>query len=238
MKEISRRELLRRGVLASVSLGLFGSSVRSWASPTEFVPALVIGSGYGGAVAALRLAEAGIHTVVLERGRRWPITPAQDTFATFENPDGRAAWLSDHTVWPVLPPAPIDVFTGNFERIEANGITVFTGAGVGGGSLVNNAILLQPRRKLFERVFPKAIDFDEMDELYYPRVRDVIEPEPIPEDVLIHPSMNQRASTSSSMSGQDSQRGSSTWPSIGILCVKRSREPKDRRLSMANRGVV
>ena len=174
-------------MLASVSLGIFGSSVRSWASPTEFVSALVIGSGYGGAVAALRLAEAGIHTVVLERGRRWPITPEQDTFATFEKPDGRAAWLSDHTAWPVLPPAPIDVFTGNFETIQANGITVLTGAGVGGGSLVNNAILLQPRRELFERVFPKAIDFDEMDEVFYPRVREVIKPEPIPEDVLNTP---------------------------------------------------
>src|ERR1041385_590778 len=52
----------------------------------EFIPALVIGSGYGGAVAALRLAEEGIPTVVLERGKRWPITAQQDTFATFEKP--------------------------------------------------------------------------------------------------------------------------------------------------------
>jgi cholesterol oxidase len=48
------------------------------------VPALIVGSGFGGAVAALRLALAGVHTLILERGRRWPITTAGDTFATFE----------------------------------------------------------------------------------------------------------------------------------------------------------
>ena len=154
----------------------------------EFIPALVIGSGYGGAVAALRLAEEGIPTVVLERGKRWPITAQQDTFATFEKPDGRAAWLSDHTVWPpVLPPVPVEKFVGNFETLKGEGISVFNGAGVGGGSLINNAILLQPRRELFQRVFPKAIDFDEMDQVYYPRVREVIKPAPIPDDVLNSP---------------------------------------------------
>src|SRR4051794_31932928 len=41
------------------------------------VPALVIGSGYGGAVAALRLTQAGVATHIVEMGRSWT-TPGSD----------------------------------------------------------------------------------------------------------------------------------------------------------------
>ena len=37
--------------------------------------AIIIGSGFGGAVTTYRLAEAGARVLVLERGRRW--TPEQ-----------------------------------------------------------------------------------------------------------------------------------------------------------------
>jgi cholesterol oxidase len=148
------------------------SDLSSLARQTESVPALVIGSGFGGAVAALRLAHAGIHTVVLERGRRWPITPAGDTFATFEKPDGRAAWLSPFSaIAPIeqqfgLTPVQLDVFAGVLEGIVGRNILVGAGAGVGGGSLVYNAITIQPRRELLERVLPREIEYDEMDSIY------------------------------------------------------------------------
>src|SRR5829696_3289815 len=89
----SRREFLRRGVLAGAGAGVLASGARAWARHSDFVPAVVIGSGFGGSVAALRLGQAGIDTVVIERGRRWPIRRDGDTFATFERPDGRAYWL-------------------------------------------------------------------------------------------------------------------------------------------------
>ena len=64
---------------------------------------------------------------------------------------------------------------------------MLAGAGVGGGSLHYNAILVRPRREIFERIFPPAIDFDEMESVYYPRVESVIQPEPIPPDILARP---------------------------------------------------
>jgi hypothetical protein len=74
---LTRRQLLGRGI-ALAGAGILASSPRALAvskfvADTEFVPAVVIGSGFGGSIAALRLGEAGVDTVVLERGRRWPI---------------------------------------------------------------------------------------------------------------------------------------------------------------------
>jgi cholesterol oxidase len=170
------------------------------AQKSDFFEAIVIGSGFGGAVAALRLGQAGIDTLVLERGQRWPISKpnnnlpdfGQNTFATFDKPDGRAAWLSNLTTGLErtlgLPATTIDVEAGVLELIEGTNMEVRAGAGVGGSTLVYNAILLEPRKDLFEKVFPSSGSFlhffDEMHEIYYPRVRSIIQPATIPPDIL------------------------------------------------------
>jgi cholesterol oxidase len=150
------------------------------------IEAIVIGSGFGGAVAALRLGQAGIDTILLERGRRWTINDAtrDATFATFEKPDGRSTWLSPATRAPGYEGTPIDVYPGVLEVRAEKGITVLTGAGVGGGSLAYAGVLIQPPRELFQQVFPATIDYDELDRVYYPRVRSIMKPAPIPDDIL------------------------------------------------------
>ena len=47
--------------------------------------AVVIGSGFGGAIMACRLAQAGRSVAVLEKGRRWDKTE----FSTHHGPGGR-----------------------------------------------------------------------------------------------------------------------------------------------------
>jgi cholesterol oxidase len=152
---------------------------------SEQTDVVIIGSGFGGAVAALRLTERGIRTVVIERGKRWPVTPQQDTFSSLQAPDGRSAWLSDMAV--LGDPKPIERFVGVLELIVGNGIAAFAGAGVGGGSLVYAGALVQPPRVLFDRIFDGRVDYDEMADVYFQRVRRLIEPTPAPHWILHHP---------------------------------------------------
>jgi cholesterol oxidase len=149
---------------------------------TEYIEALVVGSGFGGGVASLRLGEAGIETIVLERGRRWTITDAGNTFSPYDHPDGRAAFLSSTTLF--FNKAPIDIYTGVLSGKIGNGIVALNGAGVGGTSLIYAGVTYQPTEELFYQVFPRSINYAELDSVYFPRVRSILQATPIPDDIL------------------------------------------------------
>lgn len=161
--------------------------MNSWNRP----PVVIIGSGFGGAVAAMRLTEAGIPVVLLERGRRWVGTgTVQDgPFSRdYLAPDGRTSWLSDETVLPVGPKFPIDRHIGTLEQVDANNITVFMGAGWGGGSLVYGGVSVIPSKDSWERCFPTEITYEEMVDQWYPKAAEVMGLAPFPADVADHPS--------------------------------------------------
>ncbi|MFD5080466.1 GMC oxidoreductase [Streptomyces sp. NPDC058371] len=144
-------------------------------TPGAHVPVLVIGTGYGGSVAALRLAEAGVNVHMIEMGMAWD-TPGSDgkIFANTTSPDYRSYWLRTRTKQPLSNflgfPIDKDVprYTGILDAEEMGGIIVYQGRGVGGGSLVNGGMAVTPKRENFGAILP-SVNADEMYGTYYPR---------------------------------------------------------------------
>ena len=95
--------------------------------------AVVIGSGYGGGVAASRLARMGLHLAVLEQGRL--MRPGD--FPTTGKARLKALRLTGFA--PKLgDPA------GLYYLSVGKGLTVFGASGLGGGSLINAGVVLRP----------------------------------------------------------------------------------------------
>ncbi len=188
MTRMFKRRQFLQGTAATLAT-IAASNLRVEAHKShEYIEALVIGSGFGGGVASLRLGEAGIETIVLEKGRRWKITEDGNTFSPYDKPDGRAAFLRS-TVPGFQPGAPIDIFTGiqSAKTAVGNGLNALSGVGVGGTSLMYGGITYQPTEELFYQVFPRRIDYSELDSVYFPRVRSILKTSPIPDDILQSP---------------------------------------------------
>ncbi|MHC5541539.1 GMC oxidoreductase, partial [Singulisphaera rosea] len=95
---------------------------------------LIIGSGFGGSVGAMRLTEKGYRVAVLEAGRRWPDEALPKT-----------SWDVGKFLW-----AP-ELGMYGIQRLEfLNDVTIMCGAGVGGGSNVYANTLYIPPSPFFE----------------------------------------------------------------------------------------
>jgi cholesterol oxidase len=101
----------------------------------ETVDAVIVGSGFGGSVAAHRLADAGLSVVVLERGRAWP----PGSFA-------RTPAEMRHNFWD-----PANADYGLFDVLEFRGFDSVVSAGLGGGSLIYANVLLRKDERWFVR---------------------------------------------------------------------------------------
>ncbi|MGH8459800.1 MAG: NAD(P)-binding protein, partial [Nevskiales bacterium] len=108
---------------------------------SERFAAIVIGSGFGGSVAACRLAQAGEKVLVLERGKRWqteefPRALEDQWLFDVDEPEDQHGWID------------LRLFRH---------IAVAQGAGVGGGSLIYANVSVPAEPFVFETGWPPEI---------------------------------------------------------------------------------
>ncbi len=122
--------------------------------------AVVIGSGFGGAVSACRLSQAGLKVLILERGRRY----ARGGFPrNFRNIGDGWLWADDQGLFDFRP----------FDRV-----TVLQSAGYGGGSLIYANVHLRVPPDGFSGAWPAGYDRVALDP-YYDLVAYMLDIQPI-----------------------------------------------------------
>ena len=107
---------------------------------------IVVGSGFGGAVTACRLAEAGHQLILMERGRRWDRSNYPRT---------------DKDLWWWDQNAP-EKWNGWLDLRVFRSMAVAQGAAVGGGSLIYANISAVPDRGIFASGWPEEINWNVM----------------------------------------------------------------------------
>lgn len=142
-----------------------------WDSHAVEYDVVIVGSGYGGAITAARLATASItpklRICILERGMEW----IPGTF-----PDEPGDCLQ-HFVSPLNP-------LGLYEFVRNDQISVIKGSGLGGTSLVNANVAIIPEDAAFSRApWPNAIKLNAL-QTFYQKAADTLQ-------VSQHPRGNQ-----------------------------------------------
>lgn len=118
---------------------------------------VIIGSGFGGSISAMRLAQKGYRVAVVEKGRRFH----QQDYAQSNRDIKKFLWV------PILKCFGIQQMT------LLKGVMVLHGAGVGGGSLVYANTLMQPEDKVFDQ-WPKDINWISELKPFYQKAKKIL----------------------------------------------------------------
>lgn len=111
---------------------------------------IIVGSGFGGSVSALRLVEKGYRVLLLEKGKRL----GPDDFP-------KTNWDLKRWMW-----RPSLGMHGLFQMVFFRHVTALSGVGVGGGSLVYANISVDAKPDTFDRGWPAEITFSELEPYY------------------------------------------------------------------------
>jgi cholesterol oxidase len=127
---------------------------------------VVIGSGYGGGVAASRLARAGQSVCVIEKGKEFPT----GTFPSRLPELRRELQLNGGKMRSGSR-------TGLFDFRLGADIHVLVGCGLGGGSLINAGVALKPDARVFaDPAWPEEVARDGLLELGFKRADAMLRP--------------------------------------------------------------
>jgi cholesterol oxidase len=121
---------------------------------------VVIGSGFGGAITACRLAQAGRSVCVFERGRRWGKAEFPRTIGQLR-----------HAFWNKRDRGLLDY--RSFQTID-----VIQASGVGGGSLVYFNVQIEAPERTFQRGWPTEVSRQVLSP-YYGLVQDMLDAVPL-----------------------------------------------------------
>jgi cholesterol oxidase len=135
------------------------------ATEPEHFDAVVVGSGFGGAVAGARLAQAGLRVAILERGRRWP----RGSFPRNEHGLGYD-WLWEKR-------------GGLYDLRWLDRMLSVQAAGWGGGSLVYANVFARPADETFRPFWPAAYSRETLDP-YFDLAAHMLEVRPIAVDPM------------------------------------------------------
>jgi cholesterol oxidase len=193
MRSFNRREFMglsATGGLAAIAGATLGSpgpkAFAAAATQTDFT-AIVIGSGFGGSVAALRLGLAGIDTLVVERGQEWPVSTTQTVFGSQDSISNKMFYFRSVADWPAVPPAPMVPAPGVMEVSNQPNLNIACAAAVGGGSIVYTGATVAPPQRYFDALYPGGLSYAEMTSLWYPKVKAMLGVSPMPIDIYNSP---------------------------------------------------
>ena len=117
--------------------------------------AVIVGSGFGGSVMAYRLAEAGLHVCLLERGKAYP----PGSFP-------RSPYRMKDNFWD-----PGKGKYGLFNVWSFSGLNALVSSGLGGGSLIYSNVMIRKDEKWFVKEDPSQHNYE-----YWPVTRADLEP--------------------------------------------------------------
>ncbi len=139
---------------------------------------VIVGSGFGGATVAMRLAEAGKSVLILERGRRWrgknmPHSSSDNLSSVFPEPG------ESHFLWGRKLSNPFRQKLGLFDLKQFLPLQSLVSAGVGGGSLIWANVVVKAHEEAFARGWPDGINLSSL-EPYYQEAAKFLRPALIP----------------------------------------------------------